>query len=110
MHQQRPDSELLLILNKLHVVWVSLSPSAMKAVKVVVPDEGERGDNDCWQNKETNGQAKQVVSLVEGTGGVQIYHPDVHKELDDVSDDGEGPRHDLPAGGQAGGDGGGVSR
>lgn len=110
MQHKSPDGELLPVLYELQVVGVPVPPSPMETVQVVVPHQGDGGHEHSGENKIADRQAKQVVLLTEGALGVDVGCPDVHKELYDVRDDGEGPGDDIPAGTQAGGHGGVVGR
>lgn len=91
VQDEGPHSELLPVLYKLQIMGVPLPPPAMEAVQVVVPHQRDRRNEDGRQNQIANGQTKQIVLLRKGTGCVDVSHPDVHKQLDDVNDCGEGP-------------------
>ena len=110
MQDQGPYCELFPVFNEFQIVGVPLPPSPMETVQVVVPDQRDGCYEDGWQHQVPERQAKQVILLGEGTGGVDVGYPDIHKQFYDVSDDRESPRNDLPTGPQAGADGGVIRR
>ena len=83
---------------RVHVLWLLLSPPPIKAVQVVVPDEGDGGENDRRQREVGQGQTKQEVEIALAVG---IGHPDQHKNLKNVENDGNKPGADSPTGDHA---------
>lgn len=102
MQEKCAKCELLPILDELHIVWVPLLASPMETVQIVIPHHGDCCDDNSWQSKKPDRQSEQDVAARVVTLSICVGYPHVDKDLNDVSDDGEGPGEYVPAGSHVG--------
>lgn len=76
-------------------MWVTVPPSPMETVQVVVPYERDGGKNHRGQWEVRQREPKEYIEVVVSVG---VRCPGKDKDLDDVEYDGEEPREDAPTG------------
>ncbi len=91
MKNKSSKSEFLPVFYKLHVVRISLLPSPMETVQIIVPNKGNSCYDDSRKSEETHGESEYDVFVIKHALCINIGCPNIDKDLDYVSDDGKYP-------------------